>query len=214
MVVTAAGVTNRLAEHALTLQFEALPPEVVQQTKGLFMDFLAVALGGRQVAESSAPIMQGMVDLTGGAKGKSTVLGEADLYPAHYAAMMNATLAHSMDYDDTHRVAIMHTGAPMFATLLALGEEYSVSGKEFLTAAVAGYDIANKIGKAHGPSMHHRGFHPTATTGIFACTAAGARLMDLTEKQTANAMGLNGSQTAARSSSSSTALGTSGSTPG
>ena len=150
MVVTAAGVTNRLAEHALTLQFEALPPEVVQQTKGLFMDFLAVALGGRQVAESSAPIMQGMVDLTGGAKGKSTVLGEADLYPAHYAAMMNATLAHSMDYDDTHRVAIMHTGAPMFATLLALGEEYSVSGKEFLTAAVAGYDIANKIGKAHG----------------------------------------------------------------
>ena len=196
MVVTATGVTNRLAEHALTLQFDALPPEVVQQTKGLFMDFLAVALGGRQVAESSAPIMQGMVDLTGGAKGKSTVLGEADLYPAHYAAMMNATLAHSMDYDDTHRVAIMHTGAPMFATLLALGEEYSVSGKEFLTAAVAGYDIANKIGKAHGPSMHHRGFHPTATTGIFACTAAGARLMDLTEKQTANAMGLNGSQTA------------------
>ena len=48
MVVTATGVTNRLAEHALTLQFEALPPEVVQQTKGLFMDFLAVALeGGR-----------------------------------------------------------------------------------------------------------------------------------------------------------------------
>ena len=196
MVVAATGVTNRLAEHALTLQFEALPPEVVQQTKGLFMDFLAVALGGRQVAESSAPIMQGMVDLTGGAKGKSTVLGEADRYPAHYAAMMNATLAHSMDYDDTHRVAIMHTGAPMFATLLALGEEHGVSGKEFLAAAVAGYDIANKIGKAHGPAMHHRGFHPTATTGIFACTAAGARLMGLGEKEAANAMGLNVSQAA------------------
>lgn len=196
MVVAATGVTNRLAEHALTLQYEALPPEVVQQTKGLFMDFLAVALGGRQVAESSAPILKGMFDLAGGARGKSTVLGEAERHPAHYAAMMNATLAHSMDYDDTHRVAIMHTGAPMFATLLALGEEHSVSGKEFLAAAVAGYDIANKIGKAHGPAMHHRGFHPTATTGIFACTAAGARLMGLSEKEAANAMGLNGSQTA------------------
>ena len=70
MVVAATGVTNRLAEHALTLQYEALPPEVVQQTKGLFMDFLAVALGGRQVAESSAPILKGMLDLAGGAKGE------------------------------------------------------------------------------------------------------------------------------------------------
>ena len=167
------------------------------------------------MAESSAPIMQGMVDLTSGAKGKSTVLGEADLYPAHYAAMMNATLAHSMDYDDTHRVAIMHTGAPMFATLLALGEEYSVSGKEFLTAAVAGYDIANKIGKAHGPSMHHRGFHPTATTGIFACTGGGGPTHGPHRKADGKRDGAKREpDRGARSSSSSTALGTSGSTLG
>ena len=196
MVVTATGVTERVASHALNLRYEDLPPDVVRQAKQLFLDFLAVALGGRQVGESTGPILRGAADLVAGARGASTVIGEADLYPAHYAAMLNGTLAHSMDFDDTHRESIMHTGAPLFSTLLALAEERSSPGTEFITAAVAGYDIGNKIGKAHGPSIHHRGFHPTATTGIFACTAAGARLLGLSEEQTLNAMGLNVSQAA------------------
>ena len=196
MVVTATGVTERLANHALNLRYDDLRPDVVRQAKQLFLDFLAVALGGRQVGESTGPVLQGATDLVAGARGASTVMGEASLYPAHYAAMLNGTLAHSMDFDDTHREAIMHTGAPLFSTLLALAEERSSTGREFITAAVAGYDIANKVGKAHGPSMHRRGFHPTATTGIFACTAAGARLLGLSEEQTLNAMGLNVSQAA------------------
>ena len=71
-----------------------------------------------------------------------------------------------------------------------------MSGRDFLTAAVVGYDVTGKVGKAHGGSMHARGFHPTATTGIFGCSAAGARLLGYSARRTANAMGLNVSQSA------------------
>ena len=124
------------------------------------------------------------------------MLGRPERLPAHYAALLNATFAHSMDFDDTHRDAVIHIGTPLFATLLALAGEHEVSGRDFLTAAVVGYDVTGKVGKAHGGTVHARGFHPTATTGIFGCSAAGARLLGYSAQQTANAMGLNVSQSA------------------
>ncbi len=196
MAIATAGVTDRLADYALTLEYDQIPAQVIDRTKQLFLDFLGVAFGGREVADSTDPVIKGVSELSRGATGSSTVLGEKNLYPPHYAALLNATMAHSMDFDDTHRESILHPGTPLFSTLLALAEETGASGIDFLTAAVAGYDIGNKLGKAHGSSMHDKGFHPTATTGIFACTAAGARIMKLSHQQAANAMGLNNSQTA------------------
>ena len=101
-----------------------------------------------------------------------------------------------MDYDDIHRGAVMHPAVTIFPTLLALGEDSGVSGKDFLTAAVVGYDVANKIGKAHGTLVHARGFHPTGTTGIFASTLAGASILGLPVEQARNAFGMNISQSA------------------
>lgn len=194
MGTTTKNVTARLAEYALQLGFDDVPNSVVERTKSLLLDFLGVAAGGRSVAESTGPIIGGVRALCDGARGVSTVLGESIRYPEHYAALINATLAHSMDFDDTHGGAIMHIGAPLFATLLALGERADVTGRGFLEAAVVGYDLAGKLGKAHGSVLHDRGFHPTATTGVFFCTAAGARLVGLTTDQTLNALGLNVSQ--------------------
>ena len=196
MVATAKGVSQRLAEYALTLKYDEIPSEVIERTKHLFLDFLGVGFGGHRVAESTRPIIEGVKDLAQGARGTCSVLAEPDLYPPHYAALLNGTLVHSMDFDDTHRESIMHPGAPLFATLMALAEETGASGRDFLTAVVAGYDVGCKIGKAHGNAVHHRGFHPTATTGIFACTAAGARLLGLSPQELNNALGLNISQAA------------------
>lgn len=196
MVIATKDVTTKLAEYAMNLRFEDIPLPVIQRTKQLFLDFLGVALGGYQVADSTKPTIDAVRELANGSPGTSTIIGEEDLFPAHYAALANGTLAHSMDFDDTHRAAIMHPGAPLFATLLALAEERRSSGRELLVAAVAGYDIGNKLGKAHGPKVHHKGFHPTATTGIFACTSAGGRLLGLSYSQMLSALGLNNSQIA------------------
>ena len=192
----ATGITNALVDYAQNLKYEDIPPEVLERTKHMLLDFLGVAYGGLRTGESSGPVIDGVLDLASGAAGESAVLGRPERLPAHYAALLNATFAHSMDFDDTHRDAVIHIGTPLFATLLALAGEHEVTGRDFLTAAVVGYDVTGKVGKAHGGSMHARGFHPTATTGIFGCSAAGARLLGYSAQQTANAMGLNVSQSA------------------
>ena len=196
MTVQKDGLTEQLADHVLGLNYESIPPEVLDRTKQLFLDFIGVALGGRVYSEASGPVMQGVQDLSNGQQGPCTVVGEARKYPAHYAALLNATFAHGMDFDDTHREGIMHPGSPVFATLMALGEEKRTSGREFLTAAIAAYDVANKIGRAVGEGVHKRGLHPTATTGIFAATAAASRLAGLSREQTLDALGINVSQAA------------------
>ena len=187
-------ITNSLIDYALNLKYEDIPPAVIERTKQMFLDYLGVAYGGLVAAESSEPIIQGVLDLSRGSTGDCTVLGRSEKLPAQYASLLNATFAHSMDFDDTHRDAVIHIGTPLFSTLLALAHGTEISGRDFLTAAVVGYDVTGKIRKAHGGQVHARGFHPTATTGIFGCTAAGARLLGYTKEQTANALGLNISQ--------------------
>ena len=196
MTARTNGITNALVEYAQTLKYEDIPPETLERTKQMLLDFLGVAYGGLRTGESSGPVIDGVLDLAASAAGRSVVLGREERLPAHYAALLNATFAHSMDFDDTHREAVIHIGTPLFATLLALADERDVSGRDFLTAAVIGYDVTGKIGKAHGGSVHARGFHPTATTGVFGCSAAGARLLGYSAQQAANAMGLNVSQSA------------------
>ncbi len=195
MAIGVRSATVRLADFVLGLKFEELPPEVVERAKGLFLDFLGVAFGGR-LAESAGPVLRGVGRLRAGQPGEATVVGEGEGYPAHYAALVNGTFAHSQDFDDTHREGIIHPGAPIFATLLALAEVGHRPGKEFLTAAVAGYEVSCRLGRAHGERVHARGFHPTATTGVFGATAAGARLLGLEEAGLLNAWGLNLSQAA------------------
>src|SRR5207302_385121 len=97
-------------------------------------------------------------------------------------------------FDDTHAAAIMHIGTPLFPALLAAGED--ANGPDFLTAAVAGYEIAGKLGSAHLDRVHLRGFHPTATTGIFGATAAGGRLMSTPPDVLESALGLASSMAA------------------
>ena len=196
VTVSNKGLSEELVDYTLSLGIETLPPEVLDRTKQLFLDYLGVALGGRAFAEASDPIFQAVKDLSNGQEGPCTVVGEGRKFPAHFAALLNGAFAHAMDFDDTHRDSVMHPGTPIFATLMALAEGKGTSGREFLTAAVAAYDVSTKIGRAVGEGTHKRGLHATATTGIFGATAGAARLAGLDREQTLNALGINGSQAA------------------
>lgn len=198
MTGTGTGVSETLCRYAVELDFKDIPPQVIERTKQGFLDFLGVAFGGHEVGDSTAAITDAVSRLADGARARCTALGEEARYPPQYAALLNGVYAHSMDFDDTHNESVMHPGATVFPTLLALAEHAGGSGKAFLTAANVGYDVGNKIGIAHGTAMHDRGFHPTATTGIFGCTLAGASLLGLTFEQAQNAFGLNVSQSAGR----------------
>ena len=196
MTVEEKGLTEQLLDYTREFSYESLPPEVLDRTKQLFLDFLGVGLGGRVFADASGSILEGVRALSNGQEGPCTVFGERGKFPAHYAALLNGAFAHGMDFDDTHKDAIIHPGSPIFATLMAVAEEIGSSGRDFLAAAVVAYDVCNKLGRAAKGGVHKRGLHPTATTGIFAATAGAARLMGLPREQSLSALGINVSQAA------------------
>ena len=196
MTIVAQGITEQLVEHVIELPGQRIPEDAREATKRLFLDFLAVALGGRWLAGSSSVILQGTKLLAGSGSGPCTIVGEEAKYPPQYAALANAAMVHSMDFDDTHQAAYLHPGAPVFATLLALAEAEGTRGEDFLTAAVVGYDLACKVGRVPGNGLIKSGFHPTGVVGIFGATAAGARLLGFSREQTVNALGINISQAA------------------
>ena len=197
MTAQGNGVTERLVDYTLGLSYESIPPKVLERTKQLFLDFLGVALGGRVFGEFSVPVLQGVKDLSNERQGPCTVVGEVGKIPSHFAALLNAAFAHGMDLDAPHRDGGMHPGAPVFSTLMAVAEEKGVTGREFLTAVVAAYDVVVKIGRAVvEDGTAQRGFEASATQGIFGATAGGARLMSLNRDETLNALGINVCQAA------------------
>ena len=101
------------------VRFEDLPPEVVSITKDQVLDFFGVALGGS--SEAGVGEMRDLVLEWGGAP-QSSILRFGDRVPAPNAAQVNATMAHSLDFDDVHEDAIMHPGVVAIPTALAMSE--------------------------------------------------------------------------------------------
>ena len=106
------------------------------------------------------------------------------------AALVNGTAAHALDYDDCSNTLGGHPSAPVVPALFALGEIHKVTGKQFLTAYVAGWEAETRI--ARGVNFHHyeKGWHPTATLGVFGSAAGCAHLLGLSVDQTAKALAL------------------------
>ena len=190
------SITERLADHAIGLKFDSIPTEVVEKTKHHLLDLLGIMVRAKFDAESSEPVTAAVRELCG-AGGKCTAIGNSETFTPAHAALINGIYAHSLDFDDTHRRASLHPGTTVIPTALALAESTNADGKTLTTAIVAGYDITCKVSIAAKPKIHYdRGFHPTATTGVFGSTAAGSVILKLDRETLQNAFGINGSQVA------------------
>ena len=148
--------------------------------------------------------LAGWVEKTGGV-GKATLMSSQKTVPAPVAAMVNATGAVSLELDEGNQYAVNHPAVHIFPAALAVAEEYKKSGAELVTAFVAGYEVAVRVGQA----THLRGpVHPFGTHAAIGTTAATARLLNLDEDQTAEALELSAgtciasSQTAANAGAS------------
>ena len=98
------------------------------------------------------------------------------------AALLNGALGHSLDFDDTHADSSLHPSAPVVPAAFAVGEMAGASGRDVLTAIVAGYEVCCRLGNALDPTSHYaRGFHPTATAGTYGAAAAAAKLFGLSK---------------------------------
>jgi 2-methylcitrate dehydratase PrpD len=192
-----ADETATLASYVADLSYEDIPEEVRERAKVLTLDFLGSAIRARRDAQSTPSLLKTLEALALDGRGESTVFGDAKSWSPAVAALLNGALGHSLDFDDTHADSSLHPSAPVVPAAFAVGELVGASGRDVLTAIVAGYEVCCRLGQALDPTSHYaRGFHPTATAGTYGAAAAAGKLFGLSKEQLIAAFGVAGSQAA------------------
>ena len=110
--------------------------------------------------------------------------------PARSAALANGTIAHALDYDDTHFAHVGHMSVAIYPAALAVGEEMDAEISDVTAAFLIGAEVSIRLGLALGRGHYLRGFHQTATSGAFGATVAAGRLYGLDRDQMTMALGL------------------------
>ena len=187
-----AHETVRLAEYAAGLHYEDLPPEVVQRAKDCITDTVAVIVQGSALPWSRIVVRYAQRT---GAGGQSRILGAGGpSVQAPAAALANGALAHAFESDNLSRPgAGVHPGATLLPPALAVAHEHGSSGRDLITAIVAGFEVMYRIGHATKHSNERRGFHAPGTTGPFGAAVASGRLLHLDTEAMTNALGIAGS---------------------
>jgi 2-methylcitrate dehydratase PrpD len=186
-----AGLARQLAEFTTQVRWEQLPENVRHTSRRSLLNFIGCALG---VANDPAVVT--LVDVVTPTAGKpaATLIGRTERLDILNAALVNAVAANLLDYDDTHLCTVIHPTAPIASPILALAESQNSSGQDVLTALVIGAEVACRLGNSVSPEHYARGWHITATCGVFGSAAACAWLLKLSAEQTAHALGLAASQ--------------------
>lgn len=182
----AGSLTCHLVDAARSTRFEDLPDAVVRVAKHCMLDWLAVALAGAH--EPAARLLKDEL-VTPGTSGPCTLL-DGSTAGAREAAFVNGTAGHALDFDDVVWVMTGHPTAPLLPAVLAVGELTDASGRDLLTAFVAGFETESRIGAAVAPGHYDVGFHATATLGTFGAAAGSARLLELDRDQWQHALGI------------------------
>lgn len=189
--------TKRLAEFVYKTNYESLPDEIITRAKTVMLDTLSCAVAGYTAAEEECKWIIDFVSELGGVE-ESTVWLNGYRTNAMNAAMANSTMAHTVDFDDTHIDSISHLGAGLLGTVISLGEKLESSGKDVLTAFVLGFEVGGRAGNSvnKGTLSHYKYWHPTATGSTIGCAAAAAKLYGLSADQIEQAIGLGIDQAA------------------
>jgi 2-methylcitrate dehydratase PrpD len=187
------GLTRALAQFVATLRFEQLPETVMHQAKRACVDWLGCALAGSQ-HRTIDQVISGMLALD--ESGEVPILGRTERFTRLSAALINGQAGHVLDFDDTHMGGvILHASSPILASLSAASYGMNITGREFLAAYVAGFEVAVRLGQA-APQHHAGGWHLTGTLGTVGAAAACARLKGLNEQQCAMALAIAATQAA------------------
>lgn len=190
------GITAELSAFTASIRLDALPAEVVDRARLLVFDLVGSIVRARHDADST-PSLLAAARALGVAAGNAGVFGDCARYTPAGAAFLNGALGHSLDFDDTHAAGSLHPGCPVIPAALAAGEMAGASGADVLAAIVAGYEVTCRVALALPAGEHYeRGFHPTATCGVFGAAAAAGRVFGLDEAGIASALGIALSQAA------------------
>jgi 2-methylcitrate dehydratase PrpD len=187
-------LTESLAHYWSTARFDDLPAETIRLAKRFLLDTLAAGIAGART-EVPAIVLRAAQAALGGAAGSSVLWARGDKLPAPHAALVNGTASHALELDDFGGCG--HSGAVVIPAVCALAGRANMSGKEALTAIVAGYDVAARVLEGAGGYRPHNdlGWHSSGTCGSFGAAAAAAKVLRLDDAQFADALGIAGTYT-------------------
>ncbi|MGZ5121578.1 MAG: MmgE/PrpD family protein, partial [Burkholderiales bacterium] len=171
-----------LAERIYGLRYDDLPPEAVRWAKVGILDTVGVTLAGS--SDPSATIVAGVLS----GAGPSLLLGTNKRTAPLDAALVNGTASHALDFDDFSGIMGGHHSVPLVSTLLALAEERCGTGEDLIAAYVIGVEVEIRLARAVNFHHYDKGWHPTATLGIFGTAAAACHLMKLDVSRTTMAL--------------------------
>jgi 2-methylcitrate dehydratase PrpD len=187
-------VSFTLARNVVNVNYSDLPADAIDMTKKDILDVLGTSLAGSiapAVAETAGLIMEF------GGKPESTIIGFDCRVPSPAAALVNVTMGHAMDYDDTHDVAGLHAAISVVPAAFAIAQRKGgISGKQFITAVALGIDLICRLGLASKLSLKQSGWVYTSIYGYYGAAAASGKILGLDEAKMVNAFGIAFSQSA------------------
>jgi 2-methylcitrate dehydratase PrpD len=185
------NTTEILSEFSANLTFEDIPKKVLEHIKLLFLDGVGCCIHGNTLpwTKTLMEVVLNNTDIQ-----ECTIIGTGIKTSLLNATLINSTAGHGFESDDIHRESILHPNSIIVPVSINVSEKIkNISGKDFLTAVVAGYEVATRVGSAAGTELLLRGFHPQGTHGTIASTVTAAKLMNLNRSQTLHAIGIAGS---------------------
>ncbi|GAA4326524.1 MmgE/PrpD family protein [Pigmentiphaga soli] len=182
------GLTRQAGAFAVSLRYEDLPPACIEAARIGTADCVGVMLAG--AAEPGPGIVASMVSDSSRADA-APLLPSGRRVAASDAALINGVAAHVLDYDDVALSA--HPSAVLVPAILAEGWAQQSSGRDLLTAYVAGYEVWALLYRLEPGAVHDLGFHPTPLVGTIAAAAACARLLRLDAARAATALAISSS---------------------
>jgi 2-methylcitrate dehydratase PrpD len=193
--------TSGIARFVSGLRYEDVPPDVIQRIKLLMLDSLGCAIYGANL-EWTRILQRTLAGVD--ATRTCTIWGTGLKLSAPHAALVNGTQVQGFELDDVHRQGVLHVGAVVLPALIAIaqtrgtmetgGKQVPMTGRDFLAAAVAGYEIGPRVGVCMGPEHIAQGWHSGATLGVFSAAAGAARGLGLDVERTVHALGIAGTQ--------------------
>ncbi|OPC79650.1 2-methylcitrate dehydratase [Embleya scabrispora] len=194
---TDAPYAHRLAAFAAACRDRPLPEVVLDDVTGRILDTVGNCLAALDLDDPAEPhvAIARIAHRSGGAR-EASIPGSADRLPADRAALITGTLAHALDFDDTHLPSVLHPSASVVPAALAAGEAAGADGAALLAAVAAGNEVCVRLGAAsYDPALRNsvffeKGFHATSICGTVGSAVAAGILYGLTERQLADAIGI------------------------
>ena len=178
-------IATDLASRICKLTFDSLPSAAVHWARVGIIDTVGVTLAG--ATEPCAALAR---RVSAPAPGDALLFGTATRTAPAEAAWVNGTASHALDFDDCSNTLGGHPSAPVLPALFALADGTSLNGRDVITAYIAGFETETRIARAVNFYHYEKGWHPTATLGVFGAAAACSSLLRLTSEQTAAALAI------------------------